>query len=116
MTFGKDVTIYSCGHVTESDPRFGIDKKLNISYPCLECRTEMIGKRINVVRFGDIPSCGKSYNYRDNKYEIGISCYLIGMNYRPEFTENRNILLFSAICVGFGGDCEPLIDPNTIKY
>jgi len=27
------------------------------------------------IRYGDLPPRGKSYNYRDNAYEAGVSCY-----------------------------------------
>lgn len=114
IEMGYDITKYSCGCSKTSMRRFGPDKKFEVSRPCVDCREKMIGQRFTVIRYGNIPECGKSYNYRDNKYEEGVSVYFENMRPRPEFVEGRNKLVFSAVVVGFGGDDEPLIDVKTI--
>ena len=86
-----------------------------ISY-CWNCMQKLIGTRQNVIRYGDIPANGKSYNHRENKNEDGVSCYLLNQRPRPEFIEGRNRLEFSAVIIGWGGDDEPLINAKTIKY
>ena len=91
------------------------DKIIISNSPCFDCQQKMIGTRQNVIRYGNIPSCGKSYNYRDGKYEDGVSCYLLNMRPRPEFTENRKKIKISAVIIGWGGDDEPLIDVKTIN-
>lgn len=114
ITMGTDIKKFSCGCVEEGWKRIGENKYFEISYPCGACQEKMIGQRVNVVRYGAIPANGKSYNYRDNKYEAGVSCYLEGQNTRPEFTEGRKAIKFSAIIIGWGGDDEPCIDAKTI--
>ena len=89
------------------------DKIIVSGHPCYDCQQKMIGKRVVVIRYGDMPANGKSYNYRDNKYENGVSCYLPWMRPRPEFVEDRNKIKLSAVVVDFGGDDEPLIDKKT---
>jgi len=114
----KEITKYSCQHESILSTRIfgaGYDRLTNVSYPCYDCQLSMLGARCDVVRYGYMPIGGKSYNYRDNKYEIGVSCYLPNMRVRPEFSEGRNILTGSAIIVGWGGDCEPLIDLSTFQ-
>lgn len=86
---------------------------LHVEY-CYDCQQKLIGTRQTVIRYGDIPICGQSYNYRDNKREIGVSCYLPGMSTRSEFTKGRKKLKISAVIIGWGGDDEPLIDASTI--
>ena len=82
---------------------------------CWNCMQKLIGTRQNVIRYGNIPPSGQSYNYRDNKIEDGVSCYMPNQKPRPEFTKGRNKLEFRAIIRGWGGDDEPLIDAKTIK-
>ncbi|KKN34371.1 hypothetical protein LCGC14_0794180 [marine sediment metagenome] len=82
---------------------------------CWECKQSFIGTRQKVIRYGDIPKSGFSYNYRENRNEIGISCYLQNMRPRPEFTKGRKKIVFSAIIIDYGGDDEPLIDMKTIR-
>ena len=114
VMLGKNTTIYSCGCKREGNPRWGEDKLVEVSYPCYDCQQKMIGLRTTVVRYGDIPTCGKSYNHRENKYEEGVSVYLQTMLTRPEFTDRKKFV-FSAVIIGWGGDDEPLIDPETIS-
>ncbi len=116
MKLGKNITTYGCGHQKESEERFGEDKFFSVSYPCYDCQQAMIGTRQNVVRYGEIPEDGKSYNFRENRAEDGVSCYLTSMRPRPEFVENRKRQEFSAIIIGWGGDDEPLIDAKSIIY
>lgn len=116
VKIGRDITNYGCGHTKVGGQRIGVDKIINCSLICYDCQQAMIGTRQNVVRYGEIPESGLSYNYRDSEYEKGVSCYLNGMRARPEFTEGRNKLVFSAIVIGWGGDSEPLIDHKTIKF
>jgi hypothetical protein len=99
-----------CGKVKYVDGHNVIESTL-----CADCQEALIGQRVTVVRYGDIPTGGKSYNHRDGKNEAGVSCYLHGMSVRPEFSEGRNKLEFSAIIIGWGGDDEPLIDAATIQ-
>ncbi len=114
ITIGHDTTTYGCGHKREGMDRIGENKEYNVSYPCYDCQQMMIGTRQIVIRYGDLPQNGKSYNYRDNKNEIGVSCYLPSMRPRPEFS-CREKHEYSAIIIGWGSDDEPIIDAETIK-
>ncbi len=83
---------------------------------CWECKQSFIGTRQIVIRFGDMPKSGMSYNYRDNCNESGVSCYFKNMRPRPEFTNGRNKIICTAIVIDYGGDDEPIIDMKTVKY
>lgn len=100
---------YSCGH-RRNHPGH---QDINLSRPCYDCCQAMIGTVQTVVRYGNLPKSGKSYNYADNVAEIGISCYLVGTTPRPEFTDRKK-LVFKALVVSFGSDDEPIIDMTTI--
>jgi hypothetical protein len=113
MTRGKDTTVYGCGH-KEINEVWGVDHNYNVSFPCYDCQVKLIGTLQTVVRYGDIPAGGKSYNHRDGKSEIGVSCYLESMRPRPWFTD-RPKHIFKAVIVGWGSDDEPLIDAKTIR-
>ena len=82
---------------------------------CYDCKQSFIGTRQTVIRYGNVPKSGLSYNYRDNCNENGISCYLQNMRPRPEFTIGRNKIVFTAIVIGYGGDDETLINLKTIS-
>lgn len=114
IVMGRDTKHFGCGCTTVGPERWGEDKEYFISYPCFDCQQKMIGTRTTVVRYGDMPKGGRSYNYRENKYEDGVSVYLETMRPRAEFTD-RPKRIFSAVIIGWGGDDEPLIDANTIK-
>lgn len=87
--------------------------EIEVNGLCRDCQLKMIGKRVNVIRYGKIPASGQSFNSRENKYEDGVSCYLPEMSTRPEFN-TRKAYKFNAVVVEFGGDDEPLIDASTI--
>ena len=109
----------NCGKVTNEE-KFtyayeGHPEQNQIKEYCWDCKQSFIGTRQSVIRYGNVPKSGVSFNYRDNESEIGVSCYLPKMRPRPEFTHGRNKLEFTAIVIGYGGDDEPLIDAKTIK-
>jgi len=111
MTELLGVTTYRCGCrvYNQSHDDAIVDKV------CYDCLLLLIGTRQTVVRYGNIPKGGKSYNYRDNKYESGVSCYLLNDKPRPEFSD-RPKLVVSAIVIDTGSDDEPIIDSKTIAY
>jgi len=90
------------------------DQNITVDF-CWDCKQKMIGTRQIVVRYGNIPAGGKSYNYATGSYEAGASCYFPAMGARPEFRCGRPRLVFSAIVINTGGDDEPVIDANTIQ-
>jgi hypothetical protein len=106
----EGVDTYSCGH-TKWTASHNSGK---ISRPCHDCMVAMIGTRKTVVRYGELPANGKSYNFADNKQEMGVSCYFDGQIPRPEFTSRKKII-FTAVVVGIGSDDEPLIDTDSIE-
>lgn len=95
----------------------------------LENERKMMQERHNsgekgFIRYGDIPESGKSYNYRDNFYEKGVSCYnavfykdntykVIFNNVLELFGESlyrdRPVYRLYGEIVGKGSDGEPVI-------
>ena len=106
---------YACGCIRdngEKEIRQGKDK-------CYSCMKALFGKRVSFIRYGDIPESGRSINWAENRYEAGVSCYLVEggkimHTVRGEFCD-RNVICGTAIAVGTGSDDELLIDASTIE-
>ncbi len=80
---------------------------------------KLFGTRVEFVRFGDMPKNGLSINHAENKYETGVSCYLVEngkimQTVRGEFSDRKTIK-GTAIAIDTGGDCELIIDILTIE-
>lgn len=83
------------------------------------------------IRFGDIPESGKSYNYRDNFYEEGVSAYhaifysdgdyeILSHNpfemYGMRLYSNRPVYRLYGEEIGTGSDGEPILRvDNAVK-
>lgn len=83
------------------------------------------------IRFGDIPESGKSYNYRDNFYEEGVSAYhaifysdgdyeILAHNpfemYGMRLYSNRPVYRLYGEEIGTGSDGEPILRvDNAVK-
>ena len=122
MATMTEITKYQCGHEEAKSYYFfsasDTDriKHNNSSTICYDCRQAAIGQRVDVVRYGDLPVSGRSYNYRDGKYENGVSCYFAAAKPSPFIADGRKKIEFSAIVMGLGSDSEPVIDMGTVIY
>lgn len=111
--------LHTCGHSSMRGP-FDPDESTPINTICLQCRNSRIGQIISFVRYGDIPSVGKSYNHRDETTEDGVSVYEI-INGIPLYVGwyfeiiDRPCLYGTGRIVGWGSDGEPLVDVLTIE-
>ena len=113
-TKGNKMIHFSCGHSGD----FGTGKReVRLNKLCYNCKKSLIGKKIDFVRFGNMPENGYSWNYSENCAESGVSVYLVQNGVvadvvRGEFA-NRTIYCGQGIAVGFGGDGELLVDNIT---
>lgn len=74
-----------------------------------------IGDTIRFVRFGDLPRGGKSWNYRDQVPEVGVSVYLLDENDEPVLVGwsfdivKRPAYAGRGEILGWGSDGEPVV-------
>jgi hypothetical protein len=74
-------------------------------------KDELIGTTIVGYRYGEAPGSGKSYNYRENEYEPGVSMAQVGYykeigSFAVSGSSSRNKYYYEGIICGFGGDDE----------
>jgi len=89
----------------------------------IQAQLEATAKRV-FVRFGTLPNSGRSYNYRDNKYESGISVFnalllhngqvIVKPNTNYELGSlftlmDRDAYIVEGEVIGTGSDGEPLL-------
>lgn len=107
---------YHCGCTRDDGDN---SRTYNAKNKCHSCMSKLFGKRVEFIRFGEMPESGLSINYAENKYESGVSCYLVENNnivgtVRSEF-EDRKIIRGTAIAIDTGSDDELIIDMNTVE-
>lgn len=80
------------------------------------------GKTIVGYRYGKAPACGKSWNYRENEYECGVSMASVGYDKEvnsfavADASDRKKYYYIGTIC-GTGGDDEIcLSDVKQITY
>jgi hypothetical protein len=116
------VETYSCGCTRKATSPWAADESYD--FPCRKCSsgydTNIIGTRIEFIRYGAMPVSGFSTNHRDGTSEAGVSVYAV-FDGEPRHVGfyydivSRTALRGSAICVGLGSDGEPLIDMATAE-
>src|SRR5436190_946517 len=86
-----------CGHHSTGGV-WGTGRVTPIDDLCGDCRAARIGEVIDFVRFGTVPTSGRSHNHRDRTAEEGVSVYevrdgradLVGWHFdflsRPAYT------------------------------
>ena len=73
---------------------------------------KLIGMRIVGYRFGEAPQSGRSYNYRENEWEPGVSMASVGFDKEigsfavSEAGANRKKFYYVGTICGTGGDDE----------
>ena len=70
-----------------------------------------IGMEIVGYRYGEAPECGRSWNYRDNEWECGVSMASVGYDkeigsFAVSSSNNRRKFYYIGTIVGTGGDDE----------
>ena len=81
-----------------------------------------IGMKIVGYRYGEAPECGKSWNYRENQWECGVSMASVGYDkeigsFAVSSSNNRKKVYYIGTIVGTGGDDEVcLADVRRITY
>ena len=80
------------------------------------------GLQIVGYRYGEAPECGRSWNYREQEYECGVSMASVGYDKEigsfavSEARSRRKYYYIGTIC-GVGGDGEICLrDVNQITY
>ena len=69
------------------------------------------GKKIVGYRYGKAPSCGCSFNYRENQYECGVSMAQVGYykevgSFAVSESVSRKKYYYEGVICGEGGDDE----------
>lgn len=68
-------------------------------------------KKIVGYRYGKAPECGRSFNYRENQYECGVSMAQIGYykevgSFAVSDADSREKYYYEGVICGEGGDDE----------
>lgn len=74
-------------------------------------KDELIGTTIVGYRYGEAPASGKSYNFRENEYEPGVSMAQVGYykeigSFAVSGSSSKKKYYYEGVICGFGGDDE----------
>ena len=81
-----------------------------------------IGMQIVGYRYGEAPECGRSWNYRENEWECGVSMASVGYDkeigsFAVSSSNDRKKYYYLGTIVGTGGDDEICLqDVRRITY